>query len=401
MKHAQKRILSALLAALFLVGSLSVTGFAEDGHTHQYVPVSVVEPGYQAGGSTVYRCACGDSYTEPTSPRAEPYCTVTNGRVSPGEETTVQAHLFSCEGLADLTVDLLYNTQRLQLTGAACAEYGAPIRVTDKALYFGSIDPAVHEAVLELTFLALEDAPTGVQTVTVAGCGVSAIPVDQGEQIVMTSKSASVTVYRPFMLTAEAPDEPIYPGDRIAVNVDLENNPGVSGMILDVQYDPQVLALEEIQTSGMFSAGSVVMSGGHSMVPYRILWDDAANREPHAENGTILTLVFLVQPDAASGETNVTVTSAPGNVLDGQLNAVELLSRGAAFTISRHVAGDVNDDGVTDLRDVTALTRYLAGGWGVDIHARNSDVNGDGTFDLKDAVLIRRYLAGGWKITLL
>ena len=294
MKHAQKRILSALLAALFLVGSLSVTGFAEDGHTHQYVPVSVVEPGYQAGGSTVYRCACGDSYTEPTSPRAEPYCTVTDGRVSPGEETTVQAHLFSCEGLADLTVDLLYNTQRLQLTGAACAEYGAPIRVTDKALYFGSIDPAVHEAVLELTFLALEDAPTGVQTVTVAGCGVSAIPVDQGEQIVMTSKSASVTVYRPFLLTAEAPQAPIYPGDRIAVNVDLENNPGVSG----------------IQTSGMCSAGSVVMSGGHSMVPYRILWDDAANREPHAENGTILTLVFLVLPDAASGETNVTVTSA-------------------------------------------------------------------------------------------
>ena len=62
--------------------------------------------------------------------------------------------------------------------------------------------------------------------------------------------------------------------------------------------------------------------------------------------------------------------------------------------------GDVNDDGSIDLKDVTTLRRYLAGGWNVTINEANSDVNSDGSIDLKDVTILRRYLAGGWDITL-
>ena len=64
------------------------------------------------------------------------------------------------------------------------------------------------------------------------------------------------------------------------------------------------------------------------------------------------------------------------------------------------VAGDVNSDGNVDLRDVVILTRYLAGGWNVNVNTKNADVNADGKADLKDTVLIRRYLAGGWGVSL-
>ncbi|MBP0987032.1 MAG: carbohydrate-binding protein, partial [Oscillospiraceae bacterium] len=62
--------------------------------------------------------------------------------------------------------------------------------------------------------------------------------------------------------------------------------------------------------------------------------------------------------------------------------------------------GDVNADGSIDLKDVTILRRYLAGGWNVTINEANADVNSDGSIDLKDFTILRRYLAGGWNITL-
>lgn len=62
--------------------------------------------------------------------------------------------------------------------------------------------------------------------------------------------------------------------------------------------------------------------------------------------------------------------------------------------------GDVNEDGSIDLKDVTVLRRYLAGGWNVTVNEANSDVNKDGSIDLKDVTIIRRYLAGGWGVTL-
>ena len=63
-------------------------------------------------------------------------------------------------------------------------------------------------------------------------------------------------------------------------------------------------------------------------------------------------------------------------------------------------AGDVNGDGVVDLKDVTTLRRYLAGGYNVAIESSVSDVNNDGTIDLKDVTTLRRFLAGGYGITL-
>ena len=80
--------------------------------------------------------------------------------------------------------------------------------------------------------------------------------------------------------------------------------------------------------------------------------------------------------------------------LAGDLPPVPLTTKKA------RIAGDANDDKSVDLRDVTVIARYLAGGWNVSINDENADVNGDSHVDLKDAVLLRRYLAGGWNVSL-
>ena len=63
-------------------------------------------------------------------------------------------------------------------------------------------------------------------------------------------------------------------------------------------------------------------------------------------------------------------------------------------------AGDVNDDGIVNLKDAIVLRRYLADGYSVSINERNCDVNADTEISLTDVVLIVRYLAGGYSVTL-
>lgn len=65
-----------------------------------------------------------------------------------------------------------------------------------------------------------------------------------------------------------------------------------------------------------------------------------------------------------------------------------------------HLAGDVNDDGLVNLKDVVLTTRYLAG-WEIQILSENADVDADGEVTLLDVTLMRRFIAGGYDITLL
>ena len=56
-------------------------------------------------------------------------------------------------------------------------------------------------------------------------------------------------------------------------------------------------------------------------------------------------------------------------------------------------AGDLNGDGVLNLKDVVLLRRYIAGGWKVSVNEAAADFNGDGNINLKDVILLRRTIA--------
>lgn len=67
-------------------------------------------------------------------------------------------------------------------------------------------------------------------------------------------------------------------------------------------------------------------------------------------------------------------------------------------SISTAVIGDLNGDGNVNLKDVTILRRYIAGGWDVAADINAADLNGDGNVNLKDVTILRRYIAGGWNV---
>ncbi|MBR6917529.1 MAG: dockerin type I repeat-containing protein [Clostridia bacterium] len=96
------------------------------------------------------------------------------------------------------------------------------------------------------------------------------------------------------------------------------------------------------------------------------------------------------------------ITSPDGAKISG--GRIENKSGGVATNVTISVQnvkyGDVNSDGVVNLKDATLIRRYYVGGWGVTLDITVADVNCDGVVNLKDATLIRRYYVGGWGVVL-
>ncbi|MBR5722727.1 MAG: carbohydrate-binding protein [Oscillospiraceae bacterium] len=115
-----------------------------------------------------------------------------------------------------------------------------------------------------------------------------------------------------------------------------------------------------------------------------------------AECSQVNTFVFSKE---APG-TSAVVTTAPAQTTTAVQTTVTTVTTVTTASVQAAKLGDVNGDGSIDLKDVTVLRRYLAGGWNAVIIEANSDVNKDGSIDLKDVTVLRRYLAGGWGVTL-
>jgi len=62
------------------------------------------------------------------------------------------------------------------------------------------------------------------------------------------------------------------------------------------------------------------------------------------------------------------------------------------------VIGDIDNNGVVNLKDATRLMKYLAD-WEVEVNLAAADTNGDGEVNLKDATHLMKYLAD-WPVTL-
>ena len=62
--------------------------------------------------------------------------------------------------------------------------------------------------------------------------------------------------------------------------------------------------------------------------------------------------------------------------------------------ISQTLAGDINNDGATDLKDLVILAQFAAGWEGLEVNNELADVNGDGKVDLTDVNTLAQYLAG-------
>ena len=210
-------------------------------------------------------------------------------------------------------------------------------------------------------------------------------------------------VLRPTLVRGELPGRAevtvegtgFKPGKSGAVTLRLDHNVGIAGATLKLHYDP-ALKPEKLEL-GDALAGLQFTQPNLSENPISLHWEgDAAD----SSCGTLLTITFSAPEKTKNGEYAVTLSHEPGEVYDGSAEAVTLLIENGSVTVQRLPVGDVNDDGVIGAKDVTALRRYLAGGYGIAASETVADANGDGAINAKDLTLLRRYLAGGYGVEL-
>lgn len=186
-----------------------------------------------------------------------------------------------------------------------------------------------------------------------------------------------------------------HPGETVRVPVQIAYNPGIITAMLHLTYDTDVLELQGVENGEIFADDFFTPGGSFGDIPYTVHWMDAHARTPYTQNGTLVTYVFRVRTDAPIGETTVSVSYEPDSTFNVDLDNVDFTVRDGAATIAR-TPGDVNGDGVVNLKDVVLLHRFLAD-WNVTISAANADVDADNQLTLQDGVRIMRVLAGGYE----
>ena len=109
-------------------------------------------------------------------------------------------------------------------------------------------------------------------------------------------------------------------------------------------------------------------------------------------NGSTMLLVIDY---SAHDQAKRNTVSEKTVMLTGDTGSVDAVIDNGSVEIKTYIVGDVNRDGIVDIKDVTVLRRYLAGTTAeADVDVQASDCNGDGVVDIKDVTILRRYLAG-------
>ncbi len=192
------------------------------------------------------------------------------------------------------------------------------------------------------------------------------------------------------------------PGITVDVSVIVENNPGILGMTMKLEYDESALTLVEATNGEAFEVLKMTppknYKSGCNFVWYA---DDIASSD--IADGSILDLKFTISEDVVFGEEfDITVTCQSGSVFDANLDPVDVVTVDGMVRVM-YVPGDVSGDDKVAANDLILLSRYIADGnmnnntdgYNVNINELAADVDESNTIAAKDLILISRFISDG------
>jgi len=190
-------------------------------------------------------------------------------------------------------------------------------------------------------------------------------------------------------------------GQRVTVPIDIEGNPGLAGLQLEIKYDASALTLEQLGeneygvTPGT-ALGSLMFDGLNDITaknnPFKVAWAGASN-DP--SNGKILELTFIISESAEDKLYPITISYIPINTVDSNNNQIPAATKDGSVTVGTVLIGDVNGDGGITIYDAILIMQYV-NGWDVPsfFDPVAADVDGDGEITFIDAMLILQYING-------
>ena len=199
------------------------------------------------------------------------------------------------------------------------------------------------------------------------------------------------------VISYEAADEPRFQteivrgnaGETVDVKLNIQNNPGITALSIDVAYSSDDLELISVNNAALFQ--DAISTGNVSSDPLRISWY-AADSENKVDNGTLAILRFRVRENAICSRINISYN--PENVFDNTLQNQPFEITNGWVLVGDMKIGDAYSDNQISVRDVTSIQRQIVEL--EDLSAEElvlADTNGDGEINIADATHLQMYLA--------
>ena len=206
----------------------------------------------------------------------------------------------------------------------------------------------------------------------------------------------SVSATETEKMIIEAAEKTAFAGSSVDVEISLKNNPGVSSVGLNVSYDKDILSLEKIVYNT--EMGGNTQSSSKNDNPATLLWVNSS--ADFTKDATFATLTFKVSADAKEGDVaDIKLSYDENNIYNLQENNnVSCQTIDGKVTVQTVLAGDINDDGKVNNKDVSRLMQYLAH-WEVEVNTLVLDCNGDEKINNKDVSRLMQWLAH-WDVEL-
>ena len=119
------------------------------------------------------------------------------------------------------------------------------------------------------------------------------------------------------------------PGKDVKIPIILEDNPGIMGMQLNIEYSDE-LKLKSVEKGDALSSLSYTQSGSIRTYPFVVLWDGLSN---DSSNGTLVYLTF--QAPTLEGEYNVKVQADNGATYNFDMEDILLVFEDGIISVSK------------------------------------------------------------------
>lgn len=191
-------------------------------------------------------------------------------------------------------------------------------------------------------------------------------------------------------------------GQTVCVEVVLEENPGIQGATLTMEWD-EGLTLESVENGEAFQSFTTTfpknLVSGKSYVWYSQTTVEASD----ALDGTILKLNFRVSEKAEDGQKfGVRASCVDGDFFNKNFETIQTTIENGVISVVSYTPGDVDGNSRLNAKDLVQLSQYIADGcmtdpegYNISLNPNAGDVNDDGRLNARDLVLISQYIADG------
>ena len=243
---------------------------------------------------------------------------VSSIEVNAGDVFDLPIELKSNPGVAAMSLNLTYDTDKLELISATDGQIlgsstflsGKDVTAVPYTLNWDDLSDENNTGTGTLASLSFKakDNAVGSADVAVAVNQSSTFDIDFNDVIFETIKGTvsinsetgelvpAITV---SSLTADT-------GSTVEVPIIMENNPGVAAVSLDVTYDNTKLSLVSVEDGKILGTSTFLSGKDLTMVPYTLNWDDLSS-ENNTGNGTLAVLTFKVL-DSDATDTSIKVS---------------------------------------------------------------------------------------------